>query len=63
MAKKRKPAITVKKKDVGKGYDVNVGGRKRKGFRLKSTANAFAKELRDKRIVKKAKKKKRKTKK
>lgn len=44
-----KKRVTVAKKTKGKGYDVNVGGRKKKGFAKKSTANTYAKALRKKR--------------
>lgn len=41
--------ITVAKKAKGKGYDVNVGGRKKSGHLTKAAAQKAAKTLRKKR--------------
>jgi len=53
MKRKQKARVTVAKKDKGKkGYDVNVGGRKRFGFYTKRKAEQAAKRLRKKRAKK-----------
>jgi len=46
---KRKARVTIEKKEKGKGYNVNVGGRKRFGFYTKRKAEQAAKRLRKKR--------------
>jgi len=41
--------VTVAKKTSGKGYDVNIGGRKKSGHSTKAAATKAAKVLRKKR--------------
>jgi len=49
MKRKQKARVTVEKKEKGKGYNINVGGRKRTGALTKRTAEIKAKRIRDKR--------------
>jgi len=49
---KRKARVTIEKKEKGKGYNVNVGGRKRFGALTKRMAEKKAKGLRKKRARK-----------
>lgn len=49
---KRKSRVTIEKKEKGKGYNINVGGRKRAGARTKRTAEKKAKAIRKKRYKK-----------